>query len=131
MKKIIVFLSTGLFLAFVFKADIYAETLSLKKVTFAASGFRNPFKSLLPEKIIEKEAVRVTRPEPEVAITAPELTIQGIVWGGKFPEAIINGKVLKEGDILTGPEPITILEIRPKEVVILYKNKIFNFLPKK
>lgn len=131
MRIIIAALFMGIFLVIACKVETYAETLSLKKVTFAASGFRNPFKSVLPEKITEKELVNVARPAPEVEIKAPEVTIQGIVWGGEFPQAIINGKVLKEGDVLTEPEPITILEIRPKEVVILYKNKIFNFLPKK
>ena len=131
MKKIISFLAISLFMFTVFKVDIYAEILSLKKVSFQVGGFRNPFKSVLPEKIVEEKIVKVSRPAPEIETKAPEITIQGIVWGGKFPEVIINGKVLKEGDILTGPEPITVLEIKPKEVVILYKNKIFNLLPKK
>ncbi len=131
MKIIIAALFMGLFLVIACEADIYAATLSLKKVSFQAGGFRNPFKSVLPEKIVDKEVINIAKPAPEVEMKPPEIVIQGIVWGGEFPQAIINGKVLKEGDILTGPEPITILEIRPKEVVILYKNKIFNFLPKK
>jgi hypothetical protein len=130
MRRIIAALFMGLFLVIAYNADIYAETLNLKKVSFQASGFRNPFKSVLPEKIIEEKTVKITKPAAAVEIMPPEVAIQGIVWGGEFPQAIINGKVLKEGDVLTGPEPITILEIRPKEVVIFYKNKIFNFLPK-
>lgn len=131
MKKIFVFFCIGLLLPGALSTQVRAEILSLKKVSFQASGFRNPFRSILPEKIIEKETIKIAKPEPEVVIKPPEIVIQGIVWGGEFPQAIINGKVMKEGDLLTGPEAVTILEIRPEEVVILYKNKIFNFLPKK
>lgn len=105
----------------------YAEIKTLKTISFDATGLKDPFRSLLPEKKIE------IRPEiekqPEIIVSAPELKIQGIIWGGKFPQAIINNHVIKEGESLDGAEPIIIVGIKQKEVVVLFKNKIFTYAP--
>jgi hypothetical protein len=38
----------------------------------------------------------------------PELSVQGVIWGGNFPQAIVNNKVLKEGDTIEGVKIKTI-----------------------
>lgn len=125
-------LSIVLFLSLLFvlpEAKALADITSLSKVTFDTKGFRDPFKSQLPEKKIEEKVEIIPRPELEVIVSPPDITIQGIVWGGIFPQAIIDSQVIREGDVLAEPEPITILEIKPKEVVVLYRRKIFTLHP--
>lgn len=56
-------------------------------------------------------------------ITLPTLTVSGIIWGSKTPQAIINGKIIKEGDTLEGVE---VLEIRKEGIVIFYKGREFT-----
>lgn len=130
MRTFIIISVISLCLMPFFGGYVYGEILSLKKVSFEPGSFRNPFKPLLPEKKIEDKTPRVIKQEPEVAINAPDINIQGVVWGGKFPQAIINGSVLKEGDTLAGKDQITILQIRQEEIVVLYKGKVFNLSAK-
>lgn len=123
-KSIIILLFSLLFL--LPGSLLKAEIVAVREVTFGNDSLDNPFKSLLPEKKPALE-IEIETVEPEVEIKAPDIKIQGIVWGGRFPQAIINESVIKEGDIL--PEAITILEIKPQEVVVLFKSKIFTYYP--
>ncbi len=107
----------------------WADVISSRKVIFKPSGLASPFKSLLPEKKIKEELPEFEIPESVIAIAPPNIQIKGIVWGGAFPQAIINDQVLREGDALEDPETITILEIKPQEVVVLFKGKIFSLYP--
>jgi type II secretory pathway component PulC len=59
----------------------------------------------------------------EEEITLPSLVVSGLIWGGNIPQAIINGKILKEGDTVEGAE---ILEIKKEGVIIIYKGKEFT-----
>lgn len=104
---------------------IQAEIGTVKKLTFNPAG-RDPFKSLIPEKQVSKEGPMII---PEALVSAPDLKIDGIVWGGRFPQAIIESQVMREGDVIKKGEPITIISIKPKEVVILFKGKLFTLYP--
>ena len=53
----------------------------------------------------------------------PALTVSGIAWGGSYPRAIINGKIVKIGDTIEGAE---ILEIKKEGVVVSYKGQEFT-----
>ena len=50
----------------------------------------------------------------------PEFSLTGIVFGGGEPSAIINGKIVKEGDVI---EEAKVLEIKPKKVTLGFKGK--------
>ncbi|MBU2541122.1 MAG: general secretion pathway protein GspB [Candidatus Omnitrophica bacterium] len=106
-----------------------ADVVSSKKVAFKPSGLRSPFRSLLPEKKAEEAKEVIKAPEREIPVSSPKVKINGIVWGGLFPQAIINDEVTREGDVLGKPESITVLEIKPREVVVLFKGKIFSLNP--
>jgi len=110
-------------------ALIRAETTSMKKITFDASGLRDPFKSVLPQKKVEEPKRVILTPKLEVPVRQPEAAIQGIVWGGKFPQVIINDRVLRVGDVANVPEPMTIIDIKPQEVVVLFAGKVFSLYP--
>ena len=128
MRKLIIVLILILFLllpAYSSKAEIK----SVKRVVFDTQGLPNPFRSLLPEKRIEEKIELVKIEEPEISVPPPEVDIQGIVWGGPFPQAIIDNQVIREGDVLGEYEPITILEIKPQEIVVLFKKKLFTYHP--
>jgi hypothetical protein len=48
----------------------------------------------------------------------PELKVQGVIWGGNFPQAIVNNKVLKVGDTVEGVE---IKSIDKKGITVLFE----------
>ncbi|MEW6008085.1 MAG: hypothetical protein AB1629_00405 [Candidatus Omnitrophota bacterium] len=102
-----------------------AEIVTARKPTFNPTG-RDPFRSLMPEKQIKQGEVRIV---PQAPVLAPDLKIEGIVWGGKFPQVIIESHVMREGDVINNGEPITIISIKPKEVAVLFKGKLFTLYP--
>lgn len=75
----------------------------------------------LPQTFREMVSQLLT-PKPE-SIVLPKLAISGVVWGSSSPQAIINGKILKKGDII---EEAEILEIGKQGVVVLYKGRQFT-----
>jgi len=86
------------------------------KIEYKSEDLRDPFQE---EKIEIKE-------EPEVQIETkplPSLQIQGIVWGGGFPQAIINNKVVKVGDTIEG---VRITDINKSGVTVFFGNRQYN-----
>lgn len=82
-------------------------------VEYGAQGLRNPF---------EQSALISQSTEGEVGLKSearklPQLTIQGIIWGSTLPQAIVNNKVVKVGDILDGAE---VTEINKEGVILLF-----------
>lgn len=91
----------------------------IPKIEYKAEGLRDPFQTYLKE---EKETERSDR-DRAVATTPPPLTIQGIIWGAKFPQAIINNKVVKVGDTIEGAR---ILDIGKDGIKVFYNNRQFD-----
>ena len=89
------------------------ETIVRPVVEYRAQGLRNPFEqsALIPQATEGEVGLK-----PEAG-KLPQLTIQGIIWGSNIPQAIINNKVAKVGDILEGAE---VTEINKKGVIILF-----------
>ena len=79
-------------------------------VQYTADKFKNPFEGFTGEAI--------ARPE-EVAL--PNIVVQGVITGGSFPQAIINGKVVKIGDTVI--EGIKIVNIEKNGITIFYGDK--------
>ncbi len=73
------------------------EAMELPGVVYKAEDQRDPFREyLLEEELKPEETVK------PVQVPLPALTIQGIIWGGRVPQAIINNKVVKTGDTIEG-----------------------------
>jgi len=92
------------------------QTVGSDKIEYKAEDLRDPFQE---EKIEIEEA-------PEAQIEArplPELQIQGIVWGGAFPQAIINNKVVKIGDKI---DEVVVIDIAKSGVTILFEKRKYN-----
>jgi hypothetical protein len=79
---------------------------------------RNPFKSLLPiaqprdpigETRRPPERQQIITPERiEAPAPIPQLTITGLVWNSSRPQAIVNGQVVNQGDLISGVKVIRI-----------------------
>lgn len=100
-----------------------SQTIVLPKVEYRAGVMRDPFvwqikQDLAPSTIQDQRQV-------EEKVPPPALTVSGIIWGGKFPQAIVNNKVVKVGDTL---EKAQIISIGKDGVQVLFNNKIFNLL---
>ena len=64
----------------------------------------------------------------EEVVRLPSLQIQGIIWGGSSPQAIINEQVVSKGDVIAGG--VEILDISKGGIKVIYRGKIFTLLPK-
>jgi hypothetical protein len=76
-------------------------------VEYKSGELRDPFQS-----VATSEEKKVT-PEGKVDLMQPgsdlgNLKVQGIIWGGRIPQAIINDKVLTVGDTIEGAEILSI-----------------------
>ncbi|MDP3731523.1 MAG: hypothetical protein Q8R31_00630 [Candidatus Omnitrophota bacterium] len=87
------------------------------KIEYKSEGLRDPFQE---EKIEIKEAPG----EKTEAKPLPSLQIQGIVWGGIFPQAIINNKVTRTGDTIEG---VQIKGIDKDGVTVFFENRQYIF----
>jgi hypothetical protein len=102
-----------------------SDSVVLPKIEYKAEGLRDPFESFFkkepvaPSGIITEEQVSA----PQAPVLPPSLTVQGIIWGGKIPQAIINDKVVKIGDVIAESK---IIDISKETVKILFQNHSFN-----
>ncbi|MCM8795763.1 MAG: hypothetical protein NC928_03660 [Candidatus Omnitrophica bacterium] len=89
---------------------------------YTATDLRDPFKSYL----VSEESSKVPQEELEERIveqSLPSLIIEGIIWRGRFPQAIINHKVVKAEDEIEG---VKILEISKDGIVVFYNNRRYK-----
>ncbi|MGA2775463.1 MAG: hypothetical protein ABSE81_05320 [Candidatus Omnitrophota bacterium] len=67
------------------------------------SSKRDPFTTAIIKKEKDMERVRSNDEDESAARSLVDsFSIQGIIWGGSFPQAIINNKVYKTGDSIQG-----------------------------
>lgn len=94
------------------------ELVTRKVVTYSSWGLKDPFKPLAVEAK-KGETAQI----PVIEESLPALTVQGLLWGGVFPQAIINNKVVKEGDKIEGA---TIKEINKEGVTVHFANSEYK-----
>lgn len=94
------------------------------KVEYIAKGAKEPFEDYFSKKkpaavkgeaAIKGEAA-VAPQEPRSPL--PSLTVKGIIWGSSTPCAIINNKVVKQGDSI---EEVRIIKIEKESIEVLYR----------
>lgn len=76
-----------------------SETEQKPKVEYKPQGLKDPFAVPRKEEK-EKPPEEIKESVAKVPKTPPQLIIQGLIWGGKLPQAIINGKIVKVGDMI-------------------------------
>lgn len=100
-----------------------AEEQKKAAVEYKAENLRDPFMGYLPKP---KDLGTGPGKDREPVIAPPQirplppLTIQGIIWGGKFPQAIINNKVVKTGDFI---DEVKIIEINKEGITVSFDNR--------
>ncbi len=87
-------------------------------VEYKSGNMRDPF---YQEK--KPEVIKKIEEAPVQKKSLPVLKIQGMVWGGNFPQAIINNKIVKIGDKI---EDASIVEINKEGVVILFEKQKYS-----
>ncbi|MGE5197717.1 MAG: hypothetical protein ACM3IL_04360 [Deltaproteobacteria bacterium] len=97
-----------------------ATTMGVPQVEYKADGLRDPFIWFQKK---EGSGTEENQANARVPVEPPSLTIQGIVWGGNTPQAIINNKVLKVGDTI---DEAKITSITRNGIEVLYKDTVFN-----
>jgi len=94
------------------------------QIKYKSGNLRDPFASV----VIKEEVKEVLANNDEFELNEPKIDldaidIQGIVWGGKMSQAIINNKVMVVGDLIQEAE---ILSIDKKGIVINFNGEIIN-----
>lgn len=112
-----------IFLGHLFAANdnlVRDEITSRAQVEYKAEGLRDPFQTGLEAKKEEAEAIA---PKESVSLTLPTLNVEGIIWGTSIPQAIINKKVAKIGDVVEGAQ---VTEIKKDGVKVIFNNQEYK-----
>ena len=91
------------------------ERIIRPNIEYKAAGLRDPFEgpSVKKSEYVERAAEQKVSRMP-----LPNLIIQGLIWGGGIPQAIINDNVVKVGDTMQGAK---ILSIAKDGVTVLFE----------
>jgi len=114
-KRTVIILFIGIFIflirqAYAAEGSIIDESQGVNKIEYKSEDLRDPFEKEQPKGQIETNLL-------------PSLQVQGIVWGGSFPQAIINNKVLRVGDTIEG---VRITNITKDSVTVFFGNRQYN-----
>ncbi len=103
--------------------DAVAEGVIARPVMeYKSDKLRDPFKRYLVKeepRALPQENIDLTKPELDLS----KLKVQGIIWGAKIPQAIINDKVLTIGDLIEGAE---ILSIDKKGITLSFNGAVLD-----
>ena len=92
-------------------------------VNYKAQTLRDPFKTLILPKVTEDSPLPVATQEEEPLPDLSKFVVQGIIWGGRIPQALINNQVYTVGDTLEGGEIIT---IEKGEITLRFSGRVVN-----
>ena len=125
-NKFIIFVILVFIFIFKLNKTLFSEDLSLvtlrPNVEYKSEELKDPFEPPEEEKKPEAEPEKQIMPEVKPA-PPPVLKIEGLVWGGRLPQAIINQKVVKIGDIIEGAQ---IVDINREGVTLTFNNSQYN-----
>lgn len=88
---------------------------SAAQIGYSAQYLRDPFLSLLPQEsaaqIAERVAGAAASPypaPPQRPTPPPVIKLQGVIWGGPAPKAIVEGQLCGIGDVIKGAKIVGI-----------------------
>jgi hypothetical protein len=91
-----------------------ASTDEEKEFTYDSKGKRDPFVSVIATRVENYASL-------ENIENAEDLILEGIIWDPKGESvAILNGVILKEGDVVS---TISILKIAPDKITLTINNR--------
>ena len=88
---------------------------------YCQDAYKDPFRSLLPED--DAEVKKAAKGETKGEL--PSIAIQGVLWGSKAPQTVIDGEVYYVGDKLLNIDA-SVFKIEKNVVFISYGEKIFR-----
>lgn len=98
------------------------EVIVRPVVEYKSGKLRDPFRTyLIKEEPKPASQENIDLPKPEFDFS--KLKVQGIIWGVKTPQAIINDRVLTIGGLIEGAE---ILSIEKKGITLSFNGAIFD-----
>lgn len=92
----------------------YGGVLERPQVQYDAENYKDPFSGGIETPAETTEAL------PGEQVEMPELIVQGIIWGGKITQAIINSTVVKTGDTIGG---VRIVAIDKDGVTVFFQSR--------
>ena len=105
--------------------DTVNEMIVRPQIKYKSADLRDPFTSVIVKEQEKKESLTGQEEgelnKPKIDLNA--LVVQGIIWGGKIPQAIINNKVLSVGSFINEAE---ILCIDKTGITLSFAGDIFN-----
>lgn len=107
---------------FSFAVAAEPEILTRPKIEYQAQNFRDPFEAYRKDAPLPSSVSVLPAPEEKV-LPLPDLTIQGAIWGGSLPQAIINNRVLKLEEVI---EPPKVVKIEKEGITVLYSGRQYN-----
>lgn len=132
MRTVGIFASTVLFICVMFINQLTANQQeinlpaeiktadALNPKEYKAELLRDPFQSYPEEGLSafkqEGEIPQAGMPQESL----PSLNVQGVIWGGSLPQAIINNKVVKIGDTQEGAR---IVDISKNGVTVFFNGR--------
>ena len=96
------------------------KVIELPVVTYQSQDLRDPFQSIIVSKV-KTPVVAADKKEPLPDLS--NLKVQGIIWGGRIVQALIDNKVYAVGDKLEGGE---ITSIDKNEIVLDFSGQVVN-----
>jgi len=99
-------------------------SLVFSSFSYPQSKYKDPFKSLLPQEI-KVEGERHEEIISGIEDSLPSMIVEGLLWGGDFPQVIIDGEVYRVGDRLKSIDA-KVFRIEQGEVFIFYGEKIYR-----
>lgn len=106
------------------KKEEQVEVITRPKVEYSTAK-RDPFEKVIINK--SKEVARIQPSEDSASKSLIDsLSVQGLIWGGNFPQAIINNKVYKVGDAI---QEASISKIDKSGIIVLLGGKQYILTP--
>jgi hypothetical protein len=93
-------------------------------IEYKSSSLRDPFSTYFTKEE-PKAATQVSNNSMKPALDITKLRVQGIIWGVKNPQAIINDQVLSIGNTIEGAE---ILSIEKKGITLSSNGVVFDLV---
>ena len=97
-----------------------SDSLDRPNIEYTAEQFKDPFQSVFVDKWSGEEGE-----QKQESAQPPSLTINGIVWGGNVPQAVINNSIVRAGDVVGETKIIKI----DKDGVVVSVNGRQYFFP--
>lgn len=102
-------------------------TIERPKIDYLSENRRDPFETPFKKEEEEKPGEPGS---PETSSSSDEilshLKVQGIIWQGRFPQAIINNQILKIGDEIEG---VKVVGVDKDGVRLLFEDKEYKLSP--